>query len=155
MVLRFARKLHLHNRAGKRCLKKPDEYALSVKQPWAALIVLGLKSVEVRNWPTARRGRIFIHAARVSDEPAARLEARSEKAHEHRPSDWRPDRHRRDHRLPDVHEPAKNSSAIRNLHLNDPNWFTGSRLHGFRLAKPEIVPFRSFSGWMRFFPVTP
>ena len=43
-------------------------YALSLKQPWAALLVAGRKSIEVRKWPTVRRGRILIHAARVSDD---------------------------------------------------------------------------------------
>src|ERR1700737_2176326 len=43
-------------------------YALSLKQPWAALLVHGRKTIEVRRWPTARRGRILIHAARVPDE---------------------------------------------------------------------------------------
>ena len=33
------------------------DYALSVKQPWATLLVHGLKTIEVRAWPTARRGR--------------------------------------------------------------------------------------------------
>ena len=48
------------------------QYALSLKQPWAALLVHGLKTVEVRRWPTARRGRVLIHAAKFSDErPAA------------------------------------------------------------------------------------
>src|SRR5438552_6512457 len=47
-------------------MASPD-YALSLKQPWAALLVHGRKSVEVRAWPTARRGRILIHAAGVSD----------------------------------------------------------------------------------------
>src|SRR5947209_2557752 len=42
-------------------------YALSLKQPWAALLVHGRKSIEVRNWPTPRRGRILIHAARIPD----------------------------------------------------------------------------------------
>ena len=45
----------------------PPTYALSLKQPWVALVAHGHKSVEVRAWPTARRGRILIHAARVSD----------------------------------------------------------------------------------------
>ena len=45
-------------------------YALSVKQPWAALIVAGLKTIEVRRWPTGRRGRILIHAAREPDKRA-------------------------------------------------------------------------------------
>src|SRR5262245_50745982 len=43
-------------------------YALSFKQPWAALLVHGLKSIEVRAWPTARRGPVLIHAARIPDE---------------------------------------------------------------------------------------
>jgi hypothetical protein len=43
------------------------QYALSLKQPWATLLAHGLKSIEVRAWPTARRGPILIHAARVSD----------------------------------------------------------------------------------------
>src|SRR5437588_11236438 len=47
-------------------------YALSLKQPWAALLAHGRKTIEVRRWPTARRGRILIHAARVPD---SRLEA--------------------------------------------------------------------------------
>ena len=44
------------------------QYALSLKQPWAALLAHGLKTIEVRRWPTARRGRVLIHAARVPDE---------------------------------------------------------------------------------------
>src|SRR6516164_3913073 len=47
---------------------KIENYALSLKQPWAALLVHGRKTIEVRSWPTTRRGRILIHAARVSDE---------------------------------------------------------------------------------------
>src|SRR5256885_11561322 len=42
-------------------------FALSLKQPWAALLAHGLKTVEVRRWPTARRERILIHAAGVPD----------------------------------------------------------------------------------------
>jgi hypothetical protein len=38
-------------------------YALSVKQPWALLIVAGYKNVENRSWPTKFRGRIYIHAS--------------------------------------------------------------------------------------------
>src|SRR5262245_47767437 len=46
----------------------PQElYALSLKQPWAALLASGRKTIEVRSWPTARRGQVLIHAARVPD----------------------------------------------------------------------------------------
>src|SRR4051812_39438265 len=41
--------------------------ALSLKQPWAALVAHGHKSIEIRRWQTVRRGRIFIHASKVPD----------------------------------------------------------------------------------------
>ncbi|MGL4423455.1 MAG: ASCH domain-containing protein, partial [Gemmataceae bacterium] len=45
----------------------PAEVALSVRQPWAALILAGIKSLELRTWPTQRRGRIWIHAGRLPE----------------------------------------------------------------------------------------
>jgi hypothetical protein len=46
--------------------------ALSIKQPWAAMIVHGLKTVEVRSWVTGRRGPILIHASKSPEaNPAA------------------------------------------------------------------------------------
>src|SRR5271170_2645933 len=54
--------------AGPITMEKTCEYALSIKQPWAALIVHGIKSIEVRAWPTARRGLVYIHAARIADD---------------------------------------------------------------------------------------
>jgi hypothetical protein len=36
---------------------------LTVRQPWAYLIVAGLKDVEFRSWATAYRGPLLIHAA--------------------------------------------------------------------------------------------
>ncbi|MDD5705968.1 MAG: ASCH domain-containing protein [Kiritimatiellae bacterium] len=38
--------------------------ALSVRQPWAWLIVNGYKNVENRTWPTHIRGPVLIHAAK-------------------------------------------------------------------------------------------
>ena len=40
------------------------EKALSVRQPWAWLIVHGFKPIENRDWPTKRRGRVLIHASK-------------------------------------------------------------------------------------------
>lgn len=37
--------------------------AISVKQPWAQLICLGIKPIENRTWPTKFRGRVYIHAS--------------------------------------------------------------------------------------------
>ena len=36
--------------------------ALSIRQPWAWLIVNGIKSVENRSWPTNYRGKFLVHA---------------------------------------------------------------------------------------------
>lgn len=36
---------------------------LSVKQPWAWLICMGIKNVENRTWARKFRGRILIHAS--------------------------------------------------------------------------------------------
>lgn len=39
--------------------------ALSLWQPWASAIALGLKTIETRSWSTAFRGRIAIHASKL------------------------------------------------------------------------------------------
>lgn len=36
--------------------------SLSIRQPWAWLIVNGYKDIENRTWPTRFRGRVLIHA---------------------------------------------------------------------------------------------
>lgn len=45
---------------------------LSVRQPWAALIVEGTKPVENRTWRTNYRGPLLIHAGRKPDVSAQR-----------------------------------------------------------------------------------
>jgi activating signal cointegrator 1 len=37
--------------------------AISLYQPWASLVALGLKRVETRSWSTTYRGPLLIHAA--------------------------------------------------------------------------------------------
>jgi hypothetical protein len=128
------------------------EYALSLKQPWAALLVHGRKSVEVRAWPTARRGRVLIHAAGVPDpRPEAWV--------------WVP---------PELADAARVTGGIvgaaeltgcveyqspeafaadAHRHLNAPAWFRPPVLYGFTFTNATVLPFRRLPGWMRFFPV--
>ncbi len=40
---------------------------LSVRQPWAWLIVSGYKNIENRSWKTDYRGELFIHAGKSFD----------------------------------------------------------------------------------------
>ncbi|MCR4284697.1 MAG: ASCH domain-containing protein [archaeon] len=44
--------------------------ALSLKQPFAELILSGKKTIELRNWNTKFRGNFLIHSSRVSDKKA-------------------------------------------------------------------------------------
>lgn len=133
-------------------MESSPQYALSVKQPWAALIMQGLKTIEIRSWPTARRGRIYIHAGRIIDD---------------RPQGWQL-----------VGEQDKVAAQLTGglvgtveisdcltyrtreeflrdapLHRNDPSWYDGSILYGFCLSKPEVTAFRALPGWFRFFTV--
>jgi hypothetical protein len=41
--------------------------AISIRQPFAALIVAGVKDIENRSWPTKYRGNILIHASKKVD----------------------------------------------------------------------------------------
>jgi hypothetical protein len=43
---------------------------LSIRQPWAYLVVTAQKTIELRSWATNYRGPLIIHAARRIDEAA-------------------------------------------------------------------------------------
>lgn len=45
---------------------------LTIKQPWAHLIIRGIKRVENRSWQTDYRGMILIHAGQAYDESCER-----------------------------------------------------------------------------------
>lgn len=54
----------------------PDRIALGVQQPWAELIVRGIKTIEVRSTSARVRGRIYVYASRrPSALPDARVAA--------------------------------------------------------------------------------
>ena len=39
-------------------------FALTLQQPWATLVALGINRIETRSWATAYRGHLLIHASR-------------------------------------------------------------------------------------------
>lgn len=41
--------------------------ALSIQQPWAELIVSGIKDIENRDWKTNFRGEFYVHASKKFD----------------------------------------------------------------------------------------
>jgi hypothetical protein len=126
--------------------------ALSVKQPWAALIVHGLKSIEVRSWSTRQRGLILIHASRQVDQ---------------RREGWNrlpPEAGVTVERLGGVIGMVEITDCLAyrskhafqsdcSRHLNEPDWYQERGLYGFVLAKPRLVPFIELPGWVKFFSV--
>lgn len=127
-------------------------YALSIKQPWAALLVSGRKTIEVRSWATRLRGRVLIHAARVPD---ARPEAWN----------WVTDDIRHltqcgggiigEAQLVDCisYPDLKVFTADAEKHLNVAEWFQPRGLYGFVFDRIQEQPFWKVTGNVRFFTV--
>ncbi len=54
-----------------------DRIALAIQQPWAELILRGIKTLEIRSQPARLRGTIYLYASkRPSPLPAAEVAAR-------------------------------------------------------------------------------
>ena len=47
--------------------------AVSIRQPWAELIIRGCKTLELRSWPINYRGPLLIHAGKTIDRVAAQV----------------------------------------------------------------------------------
>lgn len=132
-------------------MKKP-QIALSIKQPWATLIVAGLKSIEVRGWSTSRRGRIYIHASKVADRRA--------EAWKHVPKRLLKQAAIEGGIIGSVEltgcveygSPAI-FTADRMLHLNETRWFKPPRLYGLVVTRPKVEKFRAVLGNVKFFTV--
>lgn len=127
-------------------------HAISVKQPWAALIVHGLKTIEIRTWGTRRRGPILIHAAKVSD---PRAEAWAGVPPELRAAAELTGGILGTACLTDckVYIDRCEFAEEQGLHLNDPSWFDPRGMFGFVLTEARVLPFQPYPGWVRFFRV--
>lgn len=115
--------------------------ALSIKQPWAWLIIYGGKDIENRTWTTAFRGTCYVHASKALDIQAYKqlvadgvtLPTRAELL-------------------------EQQGGIIGTIDITDcvqshaSQWFTGP--NGFVLANPVSLPFRPMRGQLNFFTVT-
>jgi hypothetical protein len=127
-------------------------YALSLKQPWAALLAAGRKTVEIRRWHTYRRGLILIHAARspdprddawkhLSPELLTLAEYRGGVIGAARLLDVR------------VYRNREAFGLDQTRHLNDPAWFQPPGMFGFVFDQPAVLPFHLCPGNVRLFTV--
>lgn len=131
----------------------PPPLALSVKQPWAALLAAGVKTVEVRTWLTRKFGPVLIHAAKNSDP---------------RPDGWALVT------TPELRELAalrggvigvatlteclKYSTsdafaAAAEAHRNAPDWFRPGGLYGFVFQEARPIAYHACPGRTLFFTV--
>lgn len=122
--------------------------ALSIRQPWAWMIIHGGKDVENRDWPTKIRGRVLIHAAKTmtkgewnhawsfSHDTGAPIEAA---------------------KVDLTFETIQVGGIIGSIEIYDcvtqspSQWFMGT--YGFLLRDPRPLPFTPWSGKLGFFDV--
>ncbi len=114
--------------------------AISIRQPWAWLIVHGGKDIENRTWQTKFRGRLLVHAASgmsVAEYEAARIIADTNNAY-----------------MPD-YENLKRGGIIGSVEIVDcvtesgSPWFFGP--FGFVLRDPNPLPFIPLKGALGLF----
>lgn len=116
--------------------------ALSIRQPWAWLIVHGGKDVENRSWHTKHRGRFLIHAAQgmTSNEFTQALLFCSERGLP----------------MPDRDDMQRGGiigsvELVDSVDHSDSPWYMGEK--GFVLRDPKPLPFAPLKGRLNFFEV--
>ncbi|MBK1884667.1 ASCH domain-containing protein [Luteolibacter pohnpeiensis] len=118
--------------------------ALSIRQPWAWMIVNGHKDIENRPWKTHYRGQIYVHAAKgmTHDEYGFAADfARKLGVH-----------------VPPFDE-LERGGIVGTVKIvdcvdEDPSpWFFGE--YGFLLKDPKPLPFTPLRGKLGYFPVDP
>ncbi len=117
--------------------------ALSIRQPWAWLIVNGFKDIENRSWRRDRRGPILIHAGQVLERDAAEaLWAGHHPVTGRRCAINAP----RNFPLGGIVGEAEIMDCVTR---HESPWFVGP--HGFVLAKARPLPFQPCRGALGFF----
>lgn len=124
--------------------------AISIRQPWAWLIINAGKDIENRDWPTRLRGRVLVHAAKgmTHDEYESAIDT-ARYAGESRPFP------------PGLTLPAFNKidrgGVFGSVEIfdcvteSDSPWFFGR--YGFALRDPKPLAFMPFKGALGFFDV--
>lgn len=122
--------------------------ALSVRQPWAWLILNAGKDIENRDWPTRMRGRVLVHTGKgmTRDEYDGAAELLADITYARGTAI----------QLPEFNA-LERGGIVGSIEIvgcvedHDSPWFFGD--YGFVLRDPIILPFRPFRGELGFFNV--
>ncbi|MEA2060209.1 MAG: ASCH domain-containing protein [Thermodesulfobacteriota bacterium] len=111
--------------------------ALSIRQPWAWLIVNGYKDIENRSWKTKFRGRFLIHAGYTFDKKGYQIIKSKEIVN-----------------LPETDEFPRggivgSADLVDCVTASDSPWFEDK--FGFVLQNAEPLPFVPLKGQLGFF----
>lgn len=110
--------------------------ALSIKQPWAWLIVNGYKNIENRTWKTKFRGEFLVHASKSVDKPALK------------------EMIKQGYPLPrefDIGGIVGKATLVDCRTYGESKWFQGPV--GFYLKDMQTLPFKPCKGMLNFFEV--
>lgn len=116
--------------------------ALSVRQPWAWLIVNGHKDIENRSWPTKVLGTVLVHASKGMTRD------------EYEAAEQTIGMHGMDIPLPAIEDLERGGivgtvDIVGCTPLSTSPWFFGP--YGFKLANAKPVPFVPLLGKLGFF----
>lgn len=121
--------------------------ALSIRQPWAWLILHGGKDIENRDWSTNFRGRVLIHASKscTKAEHAAAIDFLVDRGLDRLSIDF-----------PAIDQFDRGGivgsvEIVDCIDASDSPWFVGD--FGFVLRNPQPLPFVPWKGRLGFFNV--
>lgn len=121
--------------------------ALSIRQPWAWLIIHGGKDIENRSWHTKFRGRFLVHASKGMSR--GEYDEALDLVQDVGPMETY-------HRFPSF-EALPRGGIIGSVELvdsvdhSDSPWYMGQK--GFLLRDPKQLPFIPLKGQLQFFDV--
>ncbi|MFL8988630.1 ASCH domain-containing protein [Pseudomonas sp. QLc11A] len=121
--------------------------ALSIRQPWAWLIIHGGKNIENRTWHTKHRGRFLVHAAKgmTNEEYCDGLEFAMRAGDIQLLRDF-----------PTAQEMQRGGiigsvELVDSLDISTSPWYMGEK--AFLLREPKPLPFTPLKGRLNFFEV--
>ena len=120
--------------------------ALSIRQPWAWLIVNGHKDIENRTWPTRYRGPVLIHASKTMTGQEYQSAIYSVWCIDKQLADRMPQR--KGFEQGGIVGQAEIAGCVQD---SDSDWFNGP--YGFVLRNVRALPFVPWKGELGFFEV--